>query len=67
MAGLNNKLGKIGTRELRSLFGTYGDIDNILIDRDSDGRSKGVAFITYRKHRSAKEAIIKMDKILIKE
>jgi hypothetical protein len=35
IAGLTGALQKTGTRELRSLFGVYGDISNVTLDRDS--------------------------------
>ncbi len=43
--------------QLRSFFGQYGQINYVSIPKHEDGKSKGMAFVGFRWHEDASEAI----------
>ena len=50
-------------KRLSELFGAYGTVEQIHILRESDGRSKGAAFITYSNVEEADTAIFTLHNI----
>jgi RNA recognition motif-containing protein len=57
VSGLLDSLANTGSRELRSLFGIYGEITNVSLDNSGAGE----ACITYLNPKAANAAIVKMD------
>ncbi|RME79872.1 MAG: RNA-binding protein [Methanobacteriota archaeon] len=48
--------------ELRELFSSYGDIEEVVVIRDRmTGRSKGFGFVTFANDEDADKAISEMD------
>ena len=48
----------VGEDQLRDIFGSYGEIDEITVIKDRDtGRSKGFAFITFNTVEDAEKAL----------
>ena len=53
----------IDESELKELFSSYGDLDEIKLIRDWEtGRSKGFAFITFTTQHAAEKALEQNDK-----
>lgn len=50
---------------LRDIFGTYGELESVRIIRDSEGRSKGFAFVEYKEETAAQEALETEDGTLL--
>lgn len=48
VGGLTDSLANISDNDLKSLFETFGLIDQIEVSRDQDGKCKGYAYITFR-------------------
>ncbi|KAK8803678.1 hypothetical protein WA158_001372 [Blastocystis sp. Blastoise] len=44
-------------RELQTVFSSYGDIDNVTISVDENGKSKGTGYILFRNHQAARHAV----------
>lgn len=59
VASLKDELASIGSRELRQLFSSFGEIEHVEVN-------KGVGYIQYRSSRDAREAVLKMDGVKIK-
>ena len=59
VASLKDELASITSRELRQLFSSFGEIEHVEV-------SKAVGYIQYRSSRDAKEAVMKMDGVKIK-
>ena len=59
VAGLGGEASSVGSRELRQLFSSFGEIEHVEV-------TKGVGYIQYRSSRDAKEAVLKMDGVKIK-
>ena len=53
--------------KLKDMFDKFGSIEDLSILRDSNGKSRGCAFITYRKQKSAQDAINEMNQSIIAE
>lgn len=50
------------------MFSSFGEVDSVDIHRDiSTGKSKGYAFVQFKNSNDAKEAIEKMDGMVIAE
>ena len=59
---LVNELGKMGKKEIREFFGTYGDIEYIDMEINPITKmNKGYAIILYSRIQDAKAAIAKMN------
>jgi len=51
---------------LIKLFSSFGEVDCVVIHRDiQTGKSKGYAFVQFKEANDAKEAVEKMDGMLI--
>jgi RNA recognition motif-containing protein len=52
----------VDDEQLRELFKTYGEIEEVTIIKDRfSGRSKGFGFVTFKEDESAKKAISEMN------
>ena len=60
IASLKDELASITPRDLRKLFSSFGEIDHVEVN-------KGVGYIQYKSSRDAKEAVLKMDGVKIKD
>ena len=59
VSSLKDELASIESRDLRTLFSSFGEIENVKI-------TKGVGYIQYKYSKDAKEAVLKMDGVKIK-
>jgi RNA-binding protein 39 len=48
-------------KDIYELFSAFGYIDEVVIARDSDKKSRGVAYVQFKQHLSAKKALEAMD------
>lgn len=51
---------RFNEQEVRNMFSTYGTIEECTVLRDSNGQSKGCAFVTFSSRQCAINAIRKM-------
>lgn len=53
---------KVGETELRDIFEPYGELKDVYLIRDREtDRSRGIAFIEFRKDQDAESAMKKLD------
>lgn len=58
---------KFSENDVRSLFSQFGNIEECIILRDSNGQSKGCAFVTFASRSNALNAIKTMNHSLTLE
>jgi RNA recognition motif-containing protein len=47
--------------DLEDIFSQYGELEEIILVRDENGRSKGFGFISYVNEEDAKKAIVELN------
>lgn len=47
----------VDEEELRGLFEPYGTITSLIVQKDSEGKSKGFGFVNYESHEAAAKAV----------
>lgn len=51
----------IKEEELKELFGGFGPIVSVMIQRDENGNSKGFGFVNFERHEDAEKAVSQMN------
>jgi polyadenylate-binding protein len=57
---VKNLVTDITEEELKELFGGYGPIASVLIQRDDQGASRGFGFVNFERHEDAEKAVSQM-------
>ncbi|KAI8343637.1 hypothetical protein BC941DRAFT_388851 [Chlamydoabsidia padenii] len=57
---VKNLVTDITEEELKELFGGYGPIASVLIQRDDQGVSRGFGFVNFERHEDAEKAVTQM-------
>ncbi|SAL95136.1 hypothetical protein [Absidia glauca] len=57
---VKNLVTDITEEELKELFGAYGPIASVLIQRDDQGASRGFGFVNFERHEDAEKAVSQM-------
>ncbi|KAI7852238.1 hypothetical protein BDC45DRAFT_513787 [Circinella umbellata] len=58
---VKNLMPDIKEEELKELFGGFGPIVSVLIQRDENGNSKGFGFVNFENHEDAERAVQQMN------
>lgn len=57
---VKNLVADITEEELQELFGGFGPIASVLIQRDDHGHSRGFGFVNFERHEDAERAVLQM-------
>ncbi len=52
---------KASEKDLETIFWEYGDLEEVVLVKDENGRSKGFGFITFTSEESASKALSELD------
>ncbi|KAF2222651.1 hypothetical protein BDZ85DRAFT_199163 [Elsinoe ampelina] len=55
----------VGESDLQTLFGTYGEVEVVQLQKDDSGRSRGYGFVLYANSDDAKQALAELNGFLL--
>lgn len=58
---LHNLDFKLNQDDLARIFGVFGRVLGVQLPKDKEGRTRGLGFIEFEQHESAKRALTEMD------
>ncbi|PNS18247.1 hypothetical protein CAC42_7616 [Sphaceloma murrayae] len=57
----------VGEDDLQTLFGTYGEVEFVQLQKDESGRSRGYGFVQYSSSDDAKQALAELNGFMLAE
>ncbi|KAF4550650.1 RNA recognition motif-containing protein 20 [Elsinoe fawcettii] len=55
----------VGESDLQTLFGTYGEVEVVQLQKDESGRSRGYGFVLYANSDDAKQALAELNGFML--